>query len=229
MASVSFVENASATRARLAYEAGQGAGSASRIKRKLVLLAILGFYVVCWQLAQVDLARLWTGLPKLGSWLVQAWPPKLAEVPLFLQRIAETLAMAAIGTTAATLMAIPMAVLASRNITPFPRLYLPARWFLNALRGIDSFVFALLFVAAVGLGPFAGVIGIALHTWGSAAKFSPIILKAPQWGRLMRLRPPALVVTPHCCTPCCPMFCRFYCPPLYFGGSSMFALLLCLA
>src|SRR5262249_6565236 len=57
------------------------------------------------------------------------------------------------------------------NITPLPRLYLPVRWFLNALRGIDSFVFALLFVAAVGLGPFAGVIGIALHCWGSAAKF----------------------------------------------------------
>ena len=49
-------------------------------------------------------------------------------------------------------------------------LYYPARWFLNALRGIDSFVFALLFVAAVGLGPFAGVLGIALHTWGSTAK-----------------------------------------------------------
>src|SRR5207245_1398079 len=46
----------------------------------------------------------------------------------------------------------------------------PARWFLNALRGVDSFVFALLFVAAVGLGPFAGVLGIALHTWGSTAK-----------------------------------------------------------
>ena len=49
-------------------------------------------------------------------------------------------------------------------------LYYPTRWFLNALRGIDSFVFALLFVAAVGLGPFAGVLGIALHTWGSTAK-----------------------------------------------------------
>ena len=79
--------------------------------------------------------------------------------------------MAAIGTTLATLLAIPMAILASRNITPWPALYYPARWFLNALRGIDSFVFALLFVAAVGLGPFAGVLGIALHTWGSAAKF----------------------------------------------------------
>src|SRR5471032_3635199 len=78
--------------------------------------------------------------------------------------------MAAIGTTVATLLAIPMAVLASRNITPLPALYYPARWFLNALRGIDSFVFALLFVAAVGLGPFAGVLGVGLHAAGSIAK-----------------------------------------------------------
>jgi phosphonate transport system permease protein len=163
--------NDSAFRARLAFEAGQAERSGSTIKRNLVLLLVLVFYVVCWQLAQVDLSRLVSGLPKLGHWLAQAWPPKFAEIPLFLQRMAETVAMAAIGTTVATLLAIPMAVLASRNITPFPRLYLPARWFLNGLRGIDSFVFALLFVAAVGLGPFAGVIGIALHTWGSAAKF----------------------------------------------------------
>jgi phosphonate transport system permease protein len=171
MSAVSSDLNGPAVRARLVFEAGQGARSSGRIKRHLILLLVLAFYVVCWQLAQIDLSRLVTGLPKLGHWLAQAWPPKLSELPLFLQRMAETVAMAAIGTTAATLLAIPMAVLASRNITPFPRLYLPARWFLNGLRGIDSFVFALLFVAAVGLGPFAGVIGIALHTWGSAAKF----------------------------------------------------------
>lgn len=171
MAVVSSGLSDPAARARLAFEAGQGARSGGRVKRNWVLLLVLAFYMVCWQLAQVDLSRLLSGLPKLGSWLAQAWPPKTSEMPLFLLRMAETVAMAAIGTTAATLLAIPMAVLASRNITPFPRLYLPARWFLNALRGIDSFVFALLFVAAVGLGPFAGVIGIALHTWGSAAKF----------------------------------------------------------
>lgn len=130
----------------------------------------LVFYVVCWRVAQVDLARLAEGLPKLGHWIASAWPPALHELPLFGERIAETVAMAAIGTTAAMLLALPMAVLASRNITPWPRLFYPARWLLNALRGIDSFIFALLFVAAVGLGPFAGVIGIALHTWGSAAK-----------------------------------------------------------
>lgn len=97
-------------------------------------------------------------------------PPKLNELPIILQRTAETIAMAAMGTTFSAILAIPMAVLASRNITPIPALYLPVRWFLNALRGIDSFVFALLFVAAVGLGPFAGVIGIGLHTWGSMTK-----------------------------------------------------------
>lgn len=137
----------------------------------LVAALVLAFFAGSWHLAQVDIGRLVTGLPKLWHWLAMAWPPKTDEIPVFALRIGETIGMAAIGTLFATLAAIPMAVFASRNITPFPRLYYPARWFLNALRGIDSFVFALLFVACVGLGPFAGVLGIALHTWGSAAKF----------------------------------------------------------
>ena len=141
-----------------------------RIRMSAVVLAVIAFYAVSWYLAKIDLEKLVSGMPKLWHWVAQAWPPKLDEMPLFLLRTAETIAMAAIGTTVAVVLALPMALLASRNITPFPKLYYPARWFLNALRGIDSFVFALLFVAAVGLGPFAGVIGIALHTWGSAAK-----------------------------------------------------------
>lgn len=152
----------------------------ARLRGWLVALAILVFYGVAWNLAGVDLTRLATGLPKLMHWIGTAWPPKLDEVPLFALRTAETVAMAAIGTTFAVLLAIPMAIFAARNITPLPSLYLPARWLLNALRGIDSFVFALLFVAAVGLGPFAGVLGIGLHTWGSAAKlFADHIENAP--------------------------------------------------
>ncbi|WP_428664205.1 phosphonate ABC transporter, permease protein PhnE [Reyranella sp.] len=145
--------------------------TARRARFWIICAVVLAFYAVSWDLAGIDLHKLAVGLPKLGHWIATAWPPKLDEVPLFALRTAETVAMAAIGTTVATLLALPMAVLASRNITPWPALYYPARWFLNALRGIDSFVFALLFVAAVGLGPFAGVLGIALHTWGSAAKF----------------------------------------------------------
>lgn len=160
---------AEAALARLEAE-GRGFGG-RRIRFWLVSALVVAFYAVSWDLAGIDLARLATGLPRLGHWIASAWPPDLREVPLFAQRIAETIAMAALGTTLATLLAIPLAIVAARNITPLPVLYYPVRWFLNALRGIDSFVFALLFVAAVGLGPFAGVIGIALHTWGSAAKF----------------------------------------------------------
>lgn len=177
-----------AARALRAYEDGLPGRSASRLRLGIVLGAIAIFYAVCWQLAQVEPARLLSGIPKLGHWLAQAWPPKVDELGLFLSRIGETIAMAAIGTTAATLLALPVAVLASRNITPLPALVLPVRWFLNGLRGIDSFVFALLFVAAVGLGPFAGVIGIALHTWGSAAKLMADHIENAQIGPMEAIR-----------------------------------------
>lgn len=141
-----------------------------RTKVGAAVLLIAAFYVTSWRLAQVDPVRLVSGLPRLAHWLAAAWPPRIDDLPLILLRTAETIAMAALGTTMATLLAIPTALLASRNITPVPWLYGPVRLFLNMLRGIDSFVFALLFVAAVGLGPFAGMLGIGLHTWGSSAK-----------------------------------------------------------
>ena len=161
----------SAAAALADLEARQKPFGTPRLKAAFIVALVAAFYLLAGYLVHFDLGRLVSGLPKLGRWIVGAWPPDFAELPLFLRRTGETIAMAAIGTTLAVLVALPLAVLASRNITPFPRLYYPTRWLLNALRGIDSFVFALLFVAAVGLGPFAGVLGIAFHTSGTAAKF----------------------------------------------------------
>ena len=160
--------------------------SAGRVRFVLILLAVAAFYVVSWHLARVDPGKLLTGLPKMASWAVKAWPPATGELPVLLVRLAETVAMAAIGTTAAAVLALPLAVVAARNVTPSMLLYYPARWFLNALRGIDSFVFALLFVAAVGLGPFAGVLGVALHTWGSTAKLWAEVSRTSSRGRSRR-------------------------------------------
>jgi len=141
-----------------------------RLKRGGVLLLLISFYAISVRLAQVDLNKLLTGLPKMAGWALKAWPPATRELDVLLLRAAETVAMAAVGTTIATIFALALCIFAARNLTPSPLLYYPARWLLNALRGIDSFVFALLFVAAVGLGPFAGVLGIGLHTWGTMAK-----------------------------------------------------------
>jgi phosphonate transport system permease protein len=145
----------------------------TRARRALwfaLALALVAFYTAAIVLTRVDLERLFTGLPKLAYWLTQAWPLAWAELPVILLRTAETIAIAALGTTVAVLLALPTVLAAARNITPWPWLYIPTRALLNALRGIDSFVFALILVAAVGLGPFAGMLGVALHTWGSAAK-----------------------------------------------------------
>lgn len=134
-----------------------------------MLLGLAGF-AACVRLAQVHPFELWQGLPTLGSWVAQAFPPDTDGLGLLLQRAAETVAIAVVGTVAAVVLALPLCVLAARSTSPRGLVRLPVRLFLNGLRGVDAFVFALLFVAAVGLGPFAGVLGITLHTWGSMGK-----------------------------------------------------------
>lgn len=142
----------------------------ARCQQLAVLGLLLIFYGVSVSLAQVSPQKLLVGLPKMAGWLLKAWPPSTNELGILLLRAAETVAMAAVGTTLATVLALLVCSFATRNLTPSRLLFYPTRWLLNILRGVDSFVFALLFVAAVGLGPFAGVLGVGLHTWGSMAK-----------------------------------------------------------
>ncbi|MCW2777528.1 MAG: phnE [Frankiales bacterium] len=141
-----------------------------RVARGALGLGGLVAFGGCVHLAHVDPVELWHGLPTLGSWAAQAFPPSTEGLGLLLQRAAETVAIAVVGTVAAVVLALPLCVLAARSTSPSALVRLPVRLFLSGLRGVDAFVFALLFVAAVGLGPFAGVLGIALHTWGSMGK-----------------------------------------------------------
>ncbi|MBW4459759.1 MAG: phosphonate ABC transporter, permease protein PhnE [Nodosilinea sp. WJT8-NPBG4] len=127
--------------------------------------------------AEVDPQQFWARLPQLGDWLVRLFPPDFSELPSFLGAIWETLAIAIIGTGVAIVAALPLAVIVARNVTPFKLLSLPLRSLLNLLRGIDTAIFALFFVSIVGLGPFAGALGVALHTTGSMAKLYAEVLE----------------------------------------------------
>lgn len=147
-----------------------------------LLLLGVAFYALCLSVAEVSLSRLWEGLPRLATWIGRSWPPDLSELDVLIRRGLETVAMATIGVSFGAIIAAPICLLAARNVGASPVFSLPARWLLNALRGIDSFVFALIFVAAVGLGPFAGVLGIALHTAGSIAKLWAEAIEATENG-----------------------------------------------
>ena len=72
--------------------------------------------------------------------------------------------MAVAGTFLALLVAFPIAFLAARNTTPHPGVYRTIRTVLNFLRTIPDLALGLLFVAAVGLGAFAGTLALAIHT-----------------------------------------------------------------
>ena len=121
---------------------------------------------------------------RLLAWAGRAWPPDFSEFPTLLRRAAQTLAMATLGTTMGMLLAVPLCLSSTRNTMPPSFVRAPVRSVMNVLRGIDSFVFALLFVAAVGLGLFAGVLDVGVHSAGSIAKL---------WSEALETSAPGLV------------------------------------
>lgn len=111
------------------------------------------------------------GIPFMTDFFSRMFPPNLMHLPLLVDATIETIQIAVWGTLIAVLMSIPLAILGANNTSPHPILFHATRMFLNALRAINELVFALIFVSALGLGPFAGVLAIALHATGMLAKF----------------------------------------------------------
>jgi phosphonate transport system permease protein len=95
--------------------------------------------------------------------------PDFHEWRFYLGELAVTLQMAIWGTVLAIVFAIPFGLLCSDNLMPW-WVYQPVRRLMDVLRSINELVFAMLFVAAVGLGPFSGVLALFVHTTGVLAK-----------------------------------------------------------
>jgi phosphonate ABC transporter permease subunit PhnE len=81
-----------------------------------------------------------------------------------------TMKVATLGSLAAALAALPFGVLAARNMLAPRWLAAPARLLLDAARAIHALVFGLLLVGIIGLGPMAGILAIAFHSFGSYGK-----------------------------------------------------------
>lgn len=111
----------------------------------------------------VDLTIQQSTINVFGNDLKIGWLPIITAV-------FETIQMAIIGTLLAVILALPLSLLAARNVSPHPAIYQGVRLFLNFMRSIPELVYALLFVAAVGLGPFTGVMALAFGSVGSLAR-----------------------------------------------------------
>ncbi len=95
---------------------------------------------------------------------------KTISLPLAFQYVAVTIQMAIIGTLLGALISVPFGLLAARNTSPHPVIYQITRLLLNTIRAVPSLIIGLIFVSAVGLGPFSGVLALALSGIGSKGK-----------------------------------------------------------
>jgi len=134
----------------------------------LVGLAVLGAGL--WRLDASPM-RIVEGLSRLGWLVVLMVPPSSGGVlPELLSALLDTLAMAFLGTFVATVVSLPLAFLGAANVMPVRLLRFGLRRVWDGLRGVDTLIWALIFVAAVGLGPFAGVLAIAVPDVGALSK-----------------------------------------------------------
>ncbi|MEO0619788.1 MAG: phosphonate ABC transporter, permease protein PhnE [Pseudomonadota bacterium] len=97
-------------------------------------------------------------------------PPKWSYADQLWRPLWDTLNIATLGTMIALLIAFPLAFLAARNTTPHPVVRAGALFTIVASRSINSLIWALMLVAIIGPGVFAGVIAIALRSVGFCAK-----------------------------------------------------------
>jgi phosphonate transport system permease protein len=82
----------------------------------------------------------------------------------------ETFQMSVIAATVGCAIALPMSFLASRVTTPNVAAFLASRGLLSIVRAIPDLLYALIFVAAVGIGPLAGILALVLFNLGVVAK-----------------------------------------------------------
>ncbi len=147
-------------------------------------MIVAAFAILVYGLVDLDFSpsRFFAGLSQLGWISLMMIPPDPgSSLPIYLKALGETLSIALLGTTIAALFALPVSLLAARNVVPSKILRFPVRRFLDSIRGIDTLIWALVWINVVGLGPFAGVLAIAVSDFGAFGKlFSEAIESADQ-------------------------------------------------
>jgi len=134
-------------------------------------LGVAGFAVFSvWWLA-IPFSQIGPGLASLGKFIALMFPPSSGgHLNLLLKAMGETLAIAFLGTLIATVVAFPISFLAAKNTSPHGIIRFAIRRCLDTIRGVDALIWALVFVGVVGLGPFAGILAIAVSDTGALGK-----------------------------------------------------------
>ena len=133
----------------------------------IVLLAfVIG--VLLWAAEGVNLRphAVVEAVPVIGEYFARMWPPKWGFSEVLWKPAIETIYIALWGSVLSTVIGLPLGILAARNVVASPLLRNGVKGILNLLRSISELIWAIFFVAAVGLGPFPGALALGVNYGG---------------------------------------------------------------
>lgn len=141
-----------------------------------ILVGLVVFLAITWSAASeefgigFDVARVLTNLTRGASILAEFFPPNWEYLPRTFGPMLETVSMAVIASVIGCGLALPISFLASRVTTPNLLVYIIDRGILNVIRALPDLLYALVFVAAVGIGPLPGILALVFFNVGVVVK-----------------------------------------------------------
>ena len=142
-----------------------------RIGRFAVYLGVIVAVVASAQTVEVIPEFLADAPEQMADMLRRMWPVAWGHYPEGVHEpLIDSLHIATLGTVFAVLMAVPVAFLAAKNVTPYPSINYAAKLVLVSARSVNTLVWALFFVAVFGPGALAGTLAIAFHSIGFTGK-----------------------------------------------------------
>lgn len=147
--------------------------------------------------AQMSWGELAAGMPQIADFVARSVPPDWSMLPRLMAPALETVQIAIWGTLLSVVLALPLSFIAASNLHGWHWLRRITRQFLNVVRSINELILALVFVSAVGLGPFPGVLALALHGMGMLGKFFAESIEEIDDGPLQALRSAGDAIAAH--------------------------------
>lgn len=142
---------------------------ANPVLRYGLYAAIAVYIVTTFATLPIDWDRMVQGLSRAGRIFGGAFPPSFQRSELLIDGFMESLKIAILATVGGVLLSIPIAFMAARNIAPLP-IYYFGRAVIIIARSFHPVIVAIIFVKAVGFGPFAGILTLIVYSVGFVAK-----------------------------------------------------------
>ena len=155
--------------------------------RVIFLVVTIVILIFSYRQSELNFSLLFQRGGNMVEYIKSYFPPDFSYWKTYLEDTLITVSMGIWGTLLAAIAAIPLSILASENVCPV-WIVQPTRRLLDAMRAINEVVFALVFVVAVGLGPFAGVMALFIHTAGALGKLFSEAVEAIEPGQVEGVR-----------------------------------------